>query len=64
MIVCICLGVSEQHVEAMIGKGARTSEDIGRACGAGQDCRACCSLLESLLERPFERIHYSAVPSD
>ncbi len=64
MIVCLCRGVSERHVEAAIARGASTSEEVGRVCGAGRDCGACCPMLESLLERNFQRVYDGAVPTD
>jgi bacterioferritin-associated ferredoxin len=64
MIVCVCSGVSERHVEAAIAAGARTTEDVGRVCGAGRDCRACCPMLESLLERDLQLVCDGAVPSE
>ena len=65
MIVCLCFGVSDSHVEAAIAGGASTTEDVARVCGgAGRDCRACCPLLESLLERNLQLIDDGAVPSN
>ncbi len=57
MIVCLCRAVSDHTVKAAISAGAASVEQIRDVCGAGGDCRACCDLLESLVERTRER-HY------
>ncbi|HKW95912.1 MAG TPA: (2Fe-2S)-binding protein [Methylomirabilota bacterium] len=58
MLVCLCRGVSDHTVTAAISAGADSLEQVQAACGAGGDCRACCDLIESLVERTRER-HYS-----
>jgi bacterioferritin-associated ferredoxin len=58
MILCLCHGVSDRTVTAVIAAGARTVDQVERACGAGGDCGACRDLLEALVERSRER-HYS-----
>ena len=63
MIVCLCSGVSEATLEAVIAGGASTPEDVLQACGAGRDCRACCPLLESLLARASQRLYEGAIAS-
>ena len=63
MIVCLCSGVSEAAIDAAIAGGASTPEDVVQACGAGRDCRACCPLLESLLERASRRVYEGAIAS-
>jgi bacterioferritin-associated ferredoxin len=50
MIVCLCRGVSERHIEATIAAGARTVAEVSRACGAGTDCGACSHLVAALVE--------------
>ena len=51
MILCLCRGVSDRTVEAVIADGACTVAQIERACGAGGDCGACGDLLDALVER-------------
>ena len=58
MILCLCRGVSDHTVHAVISEGARSVDEIERSCGAGGDCRACSEALECLVERVRER-HYS-----
>ena len=50
MIVCLCRGVSEGHIEATVAAGARTAGEVSRACGAGTDCGACFHLVAALVE--------------
>jgi bacterioferritin-associated ferredoxin len=49
MYVCICRDVTEFQLRACIEKGARTTEDIGDACGAGTGCGACLERVDVLL---------------
>jgi bacterioferritin-associated ferredoxin len=58
MIVCLCRGVSDRTVRAVIADGAASVEQVERGCGAGGDCGACAALLETLVERARET-HYS-----
>jgi len=52
MIVCLCHGVGERAIEAAIGAGATTLDDIATACAAGSDCGACQDMLLDLLVDP------------
>lgn len=69
MYVCLCKGVSERAVKACIREGARTLQQVGRACGAGTDCGACRGAVRDLLEEHEEehegrRVHLpQAVPA-
>lgn len=54
MIVCLCRGLSEAQVRAIIRAGADAVEDITRASGAGGDCTGCCEMLAELLEETCE----------
>ena len=49
MITCLCRGVSDSAIRAIIAGGARTVSEIRRACGAGGDCGSCCSMLAALV---------------
>ncbi|HEY0712333.1 MAG TPA: (2Fe-2S)-binding protein [Polyangia bacterium] len=51
MIVCVCHGVCEKRLEAVIEAGAHTPEQVERQCGAGGDCGACRPDVERLIER-------------
>ena len=50
MIVCMCRGVSDRTVRALIAAGAQTPTEVRKACGAGSDCGKCCAMLAELLE--------------
>jgi len=55
MIACLCHGVSDTAIRALIARGARTVSEIRQACGAGGDCGSCRSMLAALVaeaERP------------
>jgi len=50
MIVCVCRGISDRTLRAVIGSGARTRQQIEDACGAGSDCGACRLALTEMIE--------------
>jgi len=52
MIVCLCRGVSDQKLRALIAAGARTRAELRKACGAGTDCGKCRAMLAELVEEP------------
>jgi assimilatory nitrate reductase catalytic subunit len=49
MIVCICAGISERELRAVIADGATTMKQIERRCGAGSGCGACRPLVRECL---------------
>ena len=49
MIICLCRGVSEGDILQVLAGGARTTEAITAACGAGGECGACSFLLADIL---------------
>jgi len=51
MIVCICAGVSERKLHAVIADGATTMKAIERCCGAGAGCGACRPLVRECLRQ-------------
>jgi bacterioferritin-associated ferredoxin len=50
MIVCLCRGVSDRTVRAVIAIGAQTRDEVKEACGAGSACGQCWAGLADLLE--------------
>jgi bacterioferritin-associated ferredoxin len=50
MIVCLCRGVSDGRIRALIAAGVRTRTEVRQACGAGSDCGKCRAMLADLLE--------------
>jgi bacterioferritin-associated ferredoxin len=51
MIVCICRGISDRHLEALVKSGADTVERVEQACGAGGDCGSCRDEVERIVDR-------------
>jgi bacterioferritin-associated ferredoxin len=49
MIVCVCAGVSERKLRAVIVDGAVTMREIERRCGAGAGCGACRGAVKACL---------------
>ena len=41
MYVCLCTGVTSQVVVDAVEKGALTSKEVAKVCGAGADCGRC-----------------------
>ena len=57
MILCLCRGVSDRAVRAVIDAGAATVDDVTAACAAGSDCGACHEMLEEVLGQITRRRH-------
>ena len=49
MIVCVCAGISEGKLRAVIADGATTMKQVERRCGAGAGCGACRPLVRECL---------------
>ncbi len=63
MIVCVCRGVSDRTVRALIAAGARTRAEVRKACGAGTDCGKCCAMLAELLLDERGKAYRGTTPS-
>ncbi|MGD0678306.1 MAG: (2Fe-2S)-binding protein [Polyangiaceae bacterium] len=50
MYVCICRGVTELRVKAVIESGAGSVEDVARACRAGEDCGSCRVAIQDMID--------------
>jgi len=50
MIVCVCRGVSDRTVRAVIAGGAQTRDEVQKACGAGTNCGKCRAMLSEFLD--------------
>jgi bacterioferritin-associated ferredoxin len=50
MYVCVCLAVTDQEVNSAIEEGARSREEVTRACSAGGDCGACHGMIEDMID--------------
>lgn len=55
VIVCHCHRVTHRTVLNVVQQGARTLEEVGRACGAGTGCGGCRKSIEGLLEKSCPR---------
>jgi bacterioferritin-associated ferredoxin len=60
MIVCLCRGVPEQAIQRVIASGARTVDDVSRACGAGTDCGACYRALAEMVREASDASYATA----
>jgi bacterioferritin-associated ferredoxin len=56
MLVCHCLAVRSREIEDVIARGARTTAEIARHCGAGGRCGGCEPAIAELLERHADSI--------
>jgi len=63
MILCMCRGVSDRTVRALIAAGAQTRDEVQEACGAGSDCGQCWADLADLLEDIRETGHQNRIAS-
>jgi bacterioferritin-associated ferredoxin len=50
MFVCLCLAVTNQAVRNAVQNGARTSQQVATACGAGSDCGRCRRTLRAIID--------------
>ena len=55
MYVCVCRAVSDQQVRAAIEGGAHNVSAVTAACCAGDDCGACHSVIEDMIEEHLEQ---------
>jgi len=62
MLVCVCRVVSDTTVREAVAAGARTVEEVGRACGAGMGCGNCRRSLEAIVAEGRESEHPPLVP--
>jgi bacterioferritin-associated ferredoxin len=49
VLLCHCRGVNDRVIETAIACGARTVDDVAKACGAGGRCGGCVPAIEELL---------------
>ena len=48
--VCVCFGVGEGRIAALVADGAATVAAIGASCGAGTNCGSCRPELRRLID--------------
>jgi len=49
LLVCHCAKVCDRTIRACIDGGARSIDDVGRACGAGTVCGGCRPTIGALV---------------
>ncbi|MFK7986599.1 MAG: bacterioferritin-associated ferredoxin [Sandaracinaceae bacterium] len=49
MLICHCHRVNDRVIRSAAEAGARTCEDVGKACGAGTACGGCKPAIEGVL---------------
>ena len=50
MLVCVCKGVSDRRIRALVKNGARHWRDVVSQCSAGSDCGTCLAQVRDLVE--------------
>jgi bacterioferritin-associated ferredoxin len=50
MYVCLCAGVTNQTVAAVVDAGASTSKEVADACGAGTECGRCRRTVRAIID--------------
>lgn len=50
MYVCLCTGATCKTVSEAIARGASTSKQVARECGAGLDCGRCLRNLKAMID--------------
>lgn len=49
MLVCHCMKVCDRTIRECVERGARSVEDVGRACQAGTGCGGCRPAIHALV---------------
>jgi bacterioferritin-associated ferredoxin len=49
LLVCHCNKVCDRVIRECVDRGARSVEEVGRACGAGTACGGCRPTLRALV---------------
>ncbi|HEY0227816.1 MAG TPA: (2Fe-2S)-binding protein [Mycobacterium sp.] len=49
MFVCLCNGVTSHTVAEVVAAGAKTTNDVAQACGAGAECGRCRRTVQAIL---------------
>lgn len=50
MFVCLCVGITSHQVIEAVDAGARTTNQVATACGAGADCGRCRRTVRAIIE--------------
>lgn len=49
MFVCLCTGATSHMVADAVACGARTCNEVAKACGAGSDCGRCRRTVRAII---------------
>jgi bacterioferritin-associated ferredoxin len=60
VIVCHCKAISDRTIRGVIRRGADSTREIARACGAGRVCGGCRPAIREVLQH--ERTSESCAP--
>jgi bacterioferritin-associated ferredoxin len=50
MYVCLCTGTTCTTITDAVARGASTSKQVAKACGAGLDCGRCLRNVKALVD--------------
>ncbi|MBM4253620.1 MAG: hypothetical protein FJ146_16755 [Deltaproteobacteria bacterium] len=60
MVVCLCKGVSDKKINALLENGATCLRDVMASCKAGSDCGSCICQLKEMVQKSRQRLGGSA----
>jgi bacterioferritin-associated ferredoxin len=53
MYLCLCYGVTDGKIKALIAEGALSLQELQKICQAGTDCGSCvCEIKKLLRQKP------------
>jgi bacterioferritin-associated ferredoxin len=55
MVVCLCKGVSDKKINALLESGATCLRDVMASCKAGSDCGSCICQLKEMVQQSRQR---------
>lgn len=54
MLVCHCKNVSDREIRTAVRGGARTRNEVARACDAGSRCGGCTEAVEEIVSAELQ----------
>lgn len=58
MYVCICKGITEQHIKTLISEGASSVRDLYRELALGSQCGKCVGFAREVLTSELAECAY------
>jgi len=55
VLVCHCKAISDRTIRQVVRSGARTCQQVARACAAGSDCGGCQPLIREIIAAECEK---------